>query len=320
VRASEPTPSTPLLQFGMPAGDGSPFHPDLRRLARFLPRAPINAHTLKLVRAGTKALALRRAPDVQTVRVGDISVRVHGRPVGDARRPGLLWIHGGGYVIGSAAQDDHLCRAFARQLGLVVAAPDYRLAPEHPYPGPLEDCYEALGWLASQADVDPAKVAIGGDSAGGGLAAGLALRARTDRSISIAFQLLSYPMLDDRTATRSDIDERYVRLWNNAANRLGWESYTGFPAGAPDVGPLAAPGRCFDFTGLPPAWIGVGTLDLFHDECIAYADGLRAAGVACAVDVVDGAFHGFDFVSRTPVVKRFRQSQIAALESALGVA
>ncbi len=222
-------------------------------------------------------------------------------------------------MIGSAAQDDHLCRAFARELGIVVAAPDYRLAPEHRFPVPLEDCYRALGWLASQPDVDPTKVAIGGASAGGGLAAALALRARMDGAIPIAFQLLTYPMLDDRTATRTDIDETFVRLWNNAANRLGWESYTGCPAGSPEVSPMAAPGRCQDFTGLPPAWIGVGTLDLFHDESIAYADGLRAAGVPCAVEVVDGAFHGFDVVSKSPVVSRFRQAQISALASALGV-
>ena len=222
-------------------------------------------------------------------------------------------------MIGCAAQDDHVCRAFAHELGIVVAVPDYRLAPEHPFPAPLDDCHQALGWLASQPDIDPTKVSVGGDSAGGGLAAALALRARMDGAVSIAFQLLTYPMLDDRTATRTDVDETYMRLWNNAANRLGWESYTGLPAGSPEVTPLAAPGRCLDFTGLPPAWIGVGTLDLFHDESLAYAGGLRAAGVGCSLEVVDGAFHGFDFVSKSPVVNRFRQTQLAALALALGV-
>jgi len=308
-----------LLRFGVATGDLSPFHPDLRRMARFLPRAAFGPRTLSLVRAGTKVLALRTAPDVQIAQVGGISVRVHGRRSGGGQRPGLLWIHGGGYVIGSAAQDDHVCRAFAHALGIVVAAPDYRLAPEHRFPAPLEDCYRVLQWLASRPDVDPTKVIVGGNSAGGGLAAAVALRATVDGDISVTFQLLTYPMLDDRTATRTDIDETCVRLWNNAANRMGWESYTGLPAGSPEVSPLAAPGRCQDFTGLPPAWIGVGTLDLFHDECLAYADGLRAAGVPCAVEVVDGAFHGFDFVSKSAVVNRFRQSQIAALASALGV-
>ncbi len=222
-------------------------------------------------------------------------------------------------MIGCAAQDDRVCRAFAHELGVVVAAPDYRLAPEHPFPAPLDDCYRALVWLASQPDIDPTKVAVGGNSAGGGLAAALALRARMEGAISIAFQLLTYPMLDDRTATRTDIDESCMRLWNNSVNRLGWESYTGLPVGSPEVTPLAAPGRCQDLTGLPPAWIGVGTLDLFHDESLAYADGLRAAGVQCALEAVDGAFHGFDFVSRSPIVERFRQTQLDVLASALGV-
>lgn len=308
-----------MLPFDMAPTDASRFHPDLRRRARLLPRSPFGPRTVKLVRAATKRLALRRAPDVQIVQVGATSVRVHGRPTGSGRRPGLLWVHGGGYMIGSAAQDDHLCRVFAHELGIVVASPDYRLAPVHRFPAALEDCYGALGWLASQPDIDSANVAVGGNSAGGGLAAALALRARMDGAISIAFQLLTYPMLDDRTATRTDIDETCVRLWNNRANRLGWESYTGVPAGSPGVSPLAAPARCRDFVGLPPAWIGVGTLDLFHDECLAYADGLRTAGVPCAVEVVDGAFHGFDFVSKSAVVNRFRQAQIAALASALGV-
>ena len=167
----------------MATADLSAFHPDLRRTARFLPRAPFGPRTVKLVRAATKGLALRRAPDVDVIQVGDLSMRVHGRPTGGGRRPGLLWVHGGGYVIGSAAQDDHVCRAFARELGILVAAPDYRLAPQHRFPVPLEDCYSALRWLASHPDVDPTKVTIGGDSAGGGLAAALALRARMDGAV-----------------------------------------------------------------------------------------------------------------------------------------
>ena len=222
-------------------------------------------------------------------------------------------------MIGSAAMDDQICRSFARRLGIVVAVPEYRLAPEHRFPAPLDDCYEALRWLSSQSDIDPTRVAVGGSSAGGGLAAALALRVREERDVVLAFQLLTYPMLDDRTVNRADIDERHVRLWNNKANRLGWESYTGVPAGSDGVSALAAPGRCRDYAGLPPAWIGVGTCDLFHDECVAYADELRAAGVACDLEVVGGAFHGFDYVSRSAVVRAFRQAQMTALASALGL-
>ena len=127
----------------------------------------------------------------------------------------MLWIHGGGYVIGSAAQDDAVCRHLAHELGRLVAAVDYRLAPEHPFPVPLHDCHDALVWLANRGDVDADRVAIGGASAGGGLAAALALLARDRAEVRPAFQLLSYPMLDDRTALRTDIDERHFRLWNN---------------------------------------------------------------------------------------------------------
>jgi acetyl esterase/lipase len=294
-------------------------HPDLRRVAWMLPKAPINPHTMKLVRAATAVLARRRPPDVLFAQAGGVSLRVHGRPAPGEPRPGLLWLHGGGYVIGSAAMDDQICRSFARRLGIVVAVPEYRLAPEHRFPASLDDCYEALRWLSSQSDVDPTRVAVGGSSAGGGLAAALALRVREERDVVLAFQLLTYPMLDDRTVNRADIDERHVRLWNNKANRLGWESYTGVPAGSDGISALAAPGRCRDYAGLPPAWIGVGTSDLFHGECVAYADELRAAGVACDLEVVGGAFHGFDYVSRSAVVRAFRQAQMTALASALGV-
>jgi acetyl esterase/lipase len=254
---------------------------------------------------------------VEVVNAGGVSVRVHGRSTSGAKRPGLLWIHGGGLVIGNPAQDDQLGRAFAQTLGIVVAAPEYRLAPEHPYPAALDDCYKALRWLSTQPNVDPTRLAVGGASAGGGLAAALALRARADSSLSLTFQLLTYPMLDDRTAVRTDLDERYVRLWDTRANLFGWESYTGVPAGSPEVVALAAPGRCEDFGGLPPTWIGVGTLDLFHDECLAYAEGLRSAGVPCTTEVVEGAFHGFDALRWAPVVHRFRQSQMTALASGL---
>jgi acetyl esterase/lipase len=231
----------------------------------------------------------------------------------------MLWIHGGGYVLGTAAQDDAVCRHFATALDIVVAAVDYRLAPGSPFPVPLDDCHDALVWLAGQPGVDPSRIAVGGASAGAGLAAAVALLARERDGVRPAFQLLAYPMLDDRTANRTDIDERYFRLWNNKANRFGWQSYTGHPPGSPDVSGLAAPARHDDLTGLPPAWIGVGTLDLFHDEDVAYAGRLESAGVACELDVVQGAFHGFDFIRpKSGVARAFRAAQVTALADALG--
>ena len=294
------------------------FHPDLRSIARFLPRATTGPVILKLMKPLAK-LGDRKAPaGVQTASTGTASVRLYGWTPDGPPRPGLLWIHGGGYVLGSAAQDDEVCSYLSEHVGIPVASVEYRLAPEHPFPAPLDDCYEALTWLARQASIDESRLAIGGASAGGGLGAALALLARDRGEVSPAFQLLSYPMLDDRTALRTDIDQSNFRLWNNKSNRFGWESYTGRPVGSPEVSYLAAPARCEDLSGLAPAWIGVGTLDLFHDEVLAYVEALRAAGVACELDVVRGAFHGFDSVRpKTGVVLAFRASQAEALSAAL---
>ncbi len=292
----------------------SPFDPELRRVARVLPRGVVGRRSLPFIRAGLRLMERRRPEGVSVVEVGEVTVRVHRPSSGAGRRPGLLWIHGGGMVIGTAAMDDQLCRAFADAADCVVAAVNYRLAPEHPFPTPLEDCHDALVWLAADAEVDADRIAIGGASAGGGLAAGLALLARDRGEVRPVLQLLVYPMLDDRTALRTDVDEKHLRLWNIRSNAFGWTSYTGLPPGAPDVSPLAAPARQEDLAGLPPAWIGVGTLDLFHDEDVAYAARLRSAGVACALDVVDGAFHGFDGMApKAAVTRRFHAAQVEAL-------
>jgi acetyl esterase/lipase len=227
-------------------------------------------------------------------------------------------MHGGGYVMGAAAQDDGTCRHLAESLGIVVAAVDYRLAPEHKFPIPLQDCHDALTWLANDPEVDPARIAVGGASAGGGLAASLALFAAERGEVPIVFQSLTYPMLDDRSALRTGLDQRRFRLWNVKANRFGWESYTGFPPGSPQISPVAAPARYQDLSNLPPAWIGIGTLDLFYEEALAYAQRLRAAGVPCQVEVVPGAFHGFDAVRPNASVSRaFGDARSKALAAAL---
>jgi acetyl esterase/lipase len=293
----------------MPSTD---FHPDLQRIARLAPQALVGPRSLKLIRR-LSGLRRSKTPDgIEVLTLGSgVGVRLH-RPVGvEQPGPALLWIHGGGYVMGSAQQDDALCHRFTRELGITVAAVDYRLAPEHPYPAPLEDCYSALTWLAALPAVDPARVAIGGASAGGGLAAALALLARDRGELTPTLQLLAYPMLDDRSGAGPK-NPNY-RLWGPKSNRFGWSAYLG------NADPkIAVPARHDDLSGLPPAWIGVGTHDLFHDEDLAYAERLTAAGVPCHVEVVQGAFHGFDLVvPKAAVSQSFFASQCASLRTAL---
>jgi acetyl esterase/lipase len=264
----------------------------------------------------SKLQSRRAISDAEVLTLGSgVGVRLF-RPVGlTDPAPAVLWIHGGGYVIGTAEMDDHLCAQFSKRLGITVASVEYRLAPEHPYPAALEDCHSALTWLAGLPGVDRGRLAIGGASAGGGLAAALALLARdrgsSGQGVTPAFQLLVYPMLDDRSGTTAD-NPNY-RLWNPRANRFGWTAYLG------DADPqVAVPARRDDLSGLPPAWIGVGKNDLFHDEDLAYADRLKAAGVPCEVEVVPGAFHGIDlWASKAPLSQRFFDSQCAALGATL---
>lgn len=294
------------------------FHPDLRR-ARFLPRTVVSPRTLRVIRA-LSGRAGNRPPAGGTIERVDsnVTVRVF-RPAPTPRpAPGLLFVHGGGYVIGNAAMGDRFCATVAARLGVVAASVEYRLAPEHPYPVPLEDCCAGLRWLAGQPGVDRDRIVIAGESAGGGLAVALALSARDRGEVRPVLQLLSYPMLDDRTTARTDIDARRLRLWSVPANRFGWRSYLG-DLGPGPVPPLAAPGRSGDLAGLPPAWIGVGTHDLFYDEDLAYAARLRGAGVPCTLHEVPGAYHGFDLVEHAaPVSRAFRSAQLGAIGKALG--
>ncbi len=296
-----------------------PFHPDLR-LARVLPRGILpGPRALRLLRA-TERLPRRAAvAHVEVVPVAPgVSVRLLRPAAAAGAAPALLWIHGGGLVSGLARADDAFCAEVRDRLGAVVASVEYRRAPEHPFPVPLEDCHAALRWLAAQPGVDAARIAIGGGSAGGGLAAALALLARERGEIRPALQLLVYPMLDDRTALRPDPDQRVRRVWDQRSNRLGWRAYLGTAAGTDDVPALAAAARADDLSGLPPAWIGVGTVDLFQDEDVHYAQRLRQAGVPCVLEVVPGAYHGFDVLERTaPVTRAFVDAQVAALAGAL---
>jgi acetyl esterase/lipase len=236
--------------------------------------------------------------------------------------PTLLWIHGGGYVMGTPEMNDPQCAEFARALPALVASVDYRLAPEHPYPVPLEDCYAALRWVQEQASelgVDRERIAIGGASAGGGLAAALALLARDRGEVPVRFQLLVYPMLDDRNQTPSSYEITDRRLiWTREWNTIGWRAYLGREPGGPDVPAYAAPARAENLAGLPPAYLMVGTADLFRDEDILYAQRLMQAGVPTELHVFAGAFHGFDaFAPSAWVSQRANAEVLAVLKRAL---
>ncbi len=311
--------------------DDSPaFHPDLTR-ARFMPGTSATRGNRRLLRALTRIGRTRAPKGGELVDLGNgASVRVH-RPAdatatdAGARRPGILYLHGGGLIIGSAVQGDPLCRRLADELGAVAASVGYRLPPEHPYPAPLDDCYAALQWLAAQPDVDPARIAVIGLSAGGGLAASLALLARDRGEFALAGQVLAYPMLDDRTDESAAAHPRMLRLWNGPSNRLGWGMYLGAGTAGPGATTLdaatlehAVPARRADLRGVAPAWIGVGTLDLFHNEDVEYARRLSEARVPTELHVIEGAYHGFDASEPTaPVSVDFVQRQVDALRGML---
>lgn len=287
--------------------------PGLRKVARFLPRGYALHRGYKLQRALMNFMGnAGRIRNVPVAAVNEhVTVRLH-RPAGlPDRAPALLWIHGGGTIMGHAAQDDKYLRKLSRLTGVAVAAVEHRLAPEHPYPTAVEDCYAALLWLARQRWVDRDRVAVGGASAGGHFAAAVAQRAHDRNEVKLAFQMLVYPMLDDRTGASRDGSRRI--MWTGSDNQLAWRWYLN---GADPV--EAAPARRKDLSGLPPAWIGVGTLDLFCQECLEYARRLRAAGVPVHEEIVPGAFHAFDQIAdNAPISVKFLASQCGHLRDAL---
>lgn len=303
------------------------FHPDLAA-GRFIPKFSFGPRLSRLSRS-IRARPAVPGPDVTVEELvvpgpagaPDVSLRVLRPAAASAPVPALLWIHGGGLVMGRPEQDDRTNIGFVRELGIVVAALRYRLAPDHRAPAAVEDAHAGLRGLVAHAarlGVDADRIAIGGASAGGGLAAALALLTHDRGEIRPVLQLLIYPMLDDRTVTRTDLDTRNVRVWTAKSNRFGWTSYLGVPPGGPDVSPYAAPARREDLSGLPPAWVGVGSLDLFRDEDVEYARRLTAAGVPCALCIVPGAFHGFDALfAKAGVSRDFRREQSRALRGAL---
>ncbi len=247
----------------------------------------------------------------------------HHRPrAASGALPCILHVHGGGYVLGSARSMAPLNKPLVHKLGCAMVSVEYRLAPETRAPGAVEDCYAALAWLAGHAGeigVDPQRIGVMGESAGGGMAAALALLARDRAEHRLAFQHLIYPMLDDRTSA-SDTDIHPFAgefIWNHHNNRYGWGALLGTAPGSEGVSPYAAPARAETLAGLPPTFISTGALDLFVDEDVDYARRLMRSGVPTELHVYPGAFHAFDFAPDADVSRRARRDSLAALARAL---
>lgn len=253
----------------------------------------------------------------------EVVVRVYEPADGSHSGAALSYIHGGGMVLMSVADTDFHCKRIVRDVGCLVTSVEYRLAPEHPYPAALHDCYAALTWLhdhADQLDVDRDRIAIGGASAGGGLAAGVALLARDRGEVPLCFQWLVYPMLDDRDETPSTHEITDPSVWNRASNQRAWEAYLGDLHGG-DVPLYAAPARATveDLRRLPPAYVDVGEVDAFRDEDIAYAQRLLQAGVATELHVTPGAFHASEMYGpHADSSRRIERARTEALRRALG--
>lgn len=297
--------------------------PQLLAALEAVPSFDVTADTLAATRRAIDAAQVPAPPAPDTTaeerRIpgpdgGSLRVLIY-TPTKHAPTGGLLWLHGGGMVMAKPDGNEALSRHLAQTAGCVVVAAEYRRAPEHPYPAGVEDCYAALRWLHAAADelrIPRERIAVAGESGGGGLAAGLALLARDRGEVSLSAQMLLYPMLDDRTATPSEPDplpNAGEFVWSKVSNTFAWGAVLGRAPGGPDAPIYAAPGRAHDLAGLPPTAIFVGELDLFVGENLRYARTLIRHGVATELHVYPGAYHGFvSFAQDADVSKRaFRE-------------
>jgi acetyl esterase/lipase len=310
--------------------------PELLSVLDAFPAVQWSRETIPQTRAMVAELfsssAWTDGPDVETFErhvpgprdAPKVRVLIHRPAAPSGPRPVLLHIHGGGYLIGLPEMTAQHHRNLVRDVGCVVVSVDYRLAPETPFPGPLEDCYAALKWVHRHAETlgaDPSRIAIGGESAGGGLAAALAVLARDRGDVPVIFQLLIYPMIDDRTVTREN-PHPYTGefVWSEGHNRFGWSCYLGIEPGTGGVSNYAAAARTDDLCRLPPAYISVGALDLFLDENVDYAVRLTRAGVPTELHVYPGAFHGYAINPDADITKVSAAQALRALKRAFAPA
>lgn len=302
-------------------------------LVAMLPTLPLfDLGNIAKVRAELTELAAALAqPDTTGVQIfaelipgasgdPDVPIRIY-RPDQVAATAAVYLVHGGGFVVGDLESSHARSVELCRELGVVVVSVDYRLAPETPFPGPLEDVYAGLVWLAGHAGelgVDPQRIAIHGTSAGGGLCAGLALLARDRGGPHIAFQYLAIPEVDDRLMTQSMTDFTDTPLWNRPNAVISWDAYLGVGVrGTGDVSSYAAPARESDLSGLPPAYVSVMHFDPLRDEGIAYALALLAAGVTVELHLFPGTFHGSALLPEAGISQRERAEEVLVLSRGL---
>jgi acetyl esterase/lipase len=315
-----------------------PFDPELSAVLAELPaEVPMRMEDIRARRAQMPAVeeeALRRNGAVELedrqipgpAGAPDLSVLILRPARGRAGRggpwPGVYHTHGGGMVMGTNRNAEEIAR-WVDEAGVVAVSVEYRLAPEHPHPAPVEDCYAGLVWTAghcAELGIDPARLIIAGASAGGGLAAGTALMARDRGGPALSHQILMCPMLDDRGVTPSSQELDGEGMWDRTSNLTGWTALLGDARGGPDVSPYAAPARAQDLTGLPAAFIDVGSVETFRDEAIDYAARLSRAGVPVEFHLWPGGFHGFEGMApQTALAQASRAARLSFLRRALKI-
>ena len=281
------------------------FHPDFK-LARFLPRAIFTPGSLGLVRWGFKQLAkwkkgLWKRIDLPS---GQYVLQISPKPPSQPG-PVVMWIHGGGLIMGTPEQETELCIEIAKRSDVTVVIPSYRLAPEQPFPAALDDLSEAFEWITKQPWADCSRLTVGGNSAGGGLAAGFVLNT-LKADIRPGALILHQPMLDVETCARPDPDLKSLRIWSAASNRFAWNAYLKNVSGPVPATASPALANNAQLSGFPPTWLSVGTADLFHDETNRFSERLSASGVPNHFYPIDGAFHGFEsFAPKAAVSRKF---------------
>lgn len=306
--------------------------PELLPLLELMPSAELSDETIVETRQLLEGFAPPVNPEDFGARRREIFAPLEGLEGGvrclvyeplqpsETPRAGYFHIHGGGLVLGNADGSEAGNAMLAGQLNIIVVSVDYRLAPEHPYPAPLDDCQAGLHWMienAAELGIDPARIGVGGESAGGCLAAGLVQRVCAEGKHKIAYQHLTFPMLDNRTSAPDGVTDPYVGefVWTHTQNRYGWSSYLGdHPAEAP-----AVPARATSLEGMPPTWIATGGMDLFLDEDIDYARRLTAAGVATELIIYPSAPHGFMMLPTASVSQRYMRDSAEALARGLSI-